>query len=198
MNDELQKAAVRRCASELSRAIWYYRAWKALQEVERDNSANFIRLAELAMWDQMIAHVVKILSLNPKTGRGEKAGFWALCECRATEVEAICERQGCDLDPIRKVGVGLKHIRDKTHFHLDADGVSEPTEVWKKADITHDQLNAALSSSFTIINELHAIVFGASHPIWNYDGSDAKVIAEHANTYNLLYGGGCGETTRED
>jgi hypothetical protein len=187
MNDALQKAAVKRCASELVRAIWYYRAWKALQVVERDVTANFIYLAEIAMHDQMIANAAKVLSINKTTGKGEKAGFWGLHKVRRNEVDCICERLRIDLGAIRSVGEKLKVIRDKTHFHLDLIGVLAPKSIWHDANITHDQFDAALSSSFNIIGELHFLIMGKPFETWNYDGSDAKVIAEHADKHQLLY-----------
>jgi hypothetical protein len=187
MKVDLQKAAIRRCASELVRAIWYHRAWKALQEVEREDSANFIRLAEIAMGDQMITHAAKVLSINKATGKGETTGFWSLHKCRAIEVGDICDRLGFELDPIRHVGESLKYIRDKTHFHLDPLGVLNPKSVWNEANITHDQFELALSTSFDILAELHRLITGVSYDTWKYDGSDAKVIAEHADKHQLLF-----------
>ncbi len=107
MNVDLQKAAVRRCASEITRCIWYYRAWKSLQYVERADTANFIRLSELALHDQMIAHAVKVLHRREQNGGGERTGLWALRSARGPEFDQICEQRSIDLDVIRKVGVGL-------------------------------------------------------------------------------------------
>ncbi|SDO35086.1 hypothetical protein SAMN04488061_0964 [Filomicrobium insigne] len=191
MNDELQKAAVRRCASELSRAIWYYRAWKALQEVERDDTANFIRLAELAMGDQMVTHVIKVLRNQ------EEAGFWRLCRFRKDEVRDICRRLNLDLAPVKKVGERLQYIRNKTHFHLDEIGVKNPKAIWKeKGGITHNEFDAALETSAAVVRELYQVIMGEPYVAGNYDGSDAKAIAEHANAHDLIYRERCPETAR--
>ena len=187
MDEAFEKGAVKRCASELSRAIWYYRAWKALQEVERHNSANFIHLAELAMGDQMITHATKVLSINVTNGKFEEGGFWALYKSRQCDVDLICLRLGVCLDPIRKVGASLKLIRDKTHFHLDREGVLNPKFIWQEANITHDQFDIALSTTFAIIGELHFLINGTAYEAWQYDGSDAKLIAQHADQHDLLF-----------
>jgi hypothetical protein len=171
MDLSFQRAAVKRCASELMRATWYYRCWKQLQGVERIESANFIFLAETAMHDQMIAHAIKVLSMN-SNGRG-----------------AICSHHSIDLEPVRVVGKGLRLIRDKTHMHLDEVGVMIPAEIWNTADITHDQFDGALSLSLVVIKDLYRIIRNENYESWEYDGADARVIAEHANEHDLLLNG---------
>ena len=139
------------------------------------------------MGDQMITHASKVLGMNTKSGKGEAAGFWSLYDCRRAEVDAICARLDLDLSCMRVVGSGLKHIRDKTHFHLDPIGVKDPRSVWEHADITHNQFDAALTTGNAIIGELHIRIRGEPYDAWEYDGSDAKVIAQHANKHGLLY-----------
>lgn len=187
MDETLQNAAVRRCASELSRAIWYAAAVRSLQDADRDDTANFIRLAEIAMGDQMIAHAVKVLSIDVRNGRGEVAGLWSLCKCWKEKVEEICKGHYIDLDHIRRVGDKLYHIRNKTHFHLDRNGVISSKTVWKDANIKSHEFDKALSQSYVIIYELYNAITGIIYQTWEYDGSDAKIIAQHANKHNLLY-----------
>lgn len=186
LNNDEQGYAVRRCASELCRAIWYGLAVEGLQRRDRDATANFIFLAELAMYDQMVAHAIKVLSYRPGN-RYEQAGFWALRTARASEVDDICQRLGLELGPVAEVGEKLLIIRDKTHFHLDLLGVSDPAARWKEANITYGQLKEALNTSLAVVKELHVEILGAPFDTFDYDGSDAKVIADHAERHRLLY-----------
>ena len=125
MNKEEQKAAVQRCASELMRATWYRSAWKALKGCDRDDTANFVRLAEIAFGDQAFAHAIKVLQLK-KNGDGEEAGFWSLCRDRQADVDALCRRLGIDIETIKPLSRALNHVRDKTHFHLDQGRIISP------------------------------------------------------------------------
>jgi hypothetical protein len=128
----------------------------------------------------MLGHAIKVLD------RREKAGFWYLVSKKRAVVTELCARHNILLDDVRIVVKKLQRIRDKTHFHLDKQGVMTPRKVWKEAGLTRGELERAIDASLRLLCALHKEIRGTQFHIPYYDGSDARRIAEHAYEHNLL------------
>ena len=74
--------------------------------------------------------------------------------------------------------------RDKTHFHLDKKGVRNPGAIWKKADISFDELDRAMDASFKLLRFLHKELHNETFPEIEYDGSDAVPIAKFCEQFH--------------
>jgi hypothetical protein len=179
MNDDVLKAAVARCASELSRAIFYRRAYKALREAPVYSGPNFIHLAMIAFGDMAVVHASKVLREK------ERAGFWAIVCARKIEANDICNRLGVKLTAIKSTANKLQNIRDKTLMHLDPIGVTDPRSVWLAANVTNDEFDQAVENAYAVVRGLHEAILGRAFYVQDYDGSDAKLIAEAVDKMGL-------------
>jgi len=181
MSDKFKMKAVARCTSEIERASLYSKAIAGIAVAETDHAIDFIRLAYIAMYDQMITHAIKVLD------RREKAGLYALMKLYPKFVVGTCSAYDIELDSVSSIVEGLQHIRDKTHMHLDKKGVLNPEQVWSDAGITRDQFDAAISTSFQLLCHLHEHITSKVYVVSEYDGTDATRIAEHAYQNELLF-----------
>jgi hypothetical protein len=173
---------VARCANEMARAAMYWRAVHALGRAEYDDGVHFIRLARLAMFDQMFAHVIKVLSIQ-----AEEKGLWYLINQRKHFVQNLLPEHRCLIKPLRKMAENrLRLIRNKTHFHLDERRVLDAPGVWKEAAIYWGELAETIDASLQLLCLLHKEIRGQDYDIPYYDSSDATRVAEHADKHGLL------------
>jgi hypothetical protein len=181
LDTRLAKQAIVRCLDEVGKAILYKRALRGLYRAETDHGIDFARLSAWALYDQMFAHAIKVL--HPR----EKAGLWYLIRRYKKETSQICAQERILLGHIRAIAKGLRLIRDKTHFHLDARGVLEPSAIWKEANITGRQFDEALDAGFRLLCHLHKRIKGNDYELPDYDGEDATrilTLADHADLFN--------------
>jgi hypothetical protein len=178
MTESIEQRAVTRCANEIGKAILYARAFKGLCKADGYYGIDFIRLAEWAFFDQMFAHAIKALN------KREQSGLFFLLE----RLDPSGTRYSHKLDNVKKIEPKLKLVRDKTHFHLDRQGVRNPSAIWEKADISFDLLEAAINDAFSIISDMFRSLHGTSFELPTYDGSDATRVAELAYNSKLLEG----------
>ena len=175
MTVTLEQRIVARCADELGRSLLYLRAIRGLVDAQTNHAIDFIRLAYWALHDQMLTHVIKVLDDR------EKAGLCSLIESNAETVEALCSEHGLNLALVVRVQPKLKRIRDKTHLHLDKQGVLDPKQVWRAADLSYGELESAMETAFRLLALLHQKLRGAVYELPAYDGADATALAKIAS-----------------
>jgi len=178
--ETLEQRAVARCIDEAGRAILYGRALAGLEAADSYHGVDFIQLAYWALFDQMIAHSIKVLVTR------ERHGFWYLVKRHKQMVHELCVYNGLSLKAIKDIDGSLLHIRDKTHFHLDKAGVKNPKKIWRDAKLKRSDLKQALEIAFVILAALHAEIRNVDYYLPPYDASDAKAIAEHASQNDLV------------
>jgi len=88
-----------------------------------------------ALFNDYIAHSIKVLE-----DRGNAASCWYLYRSRQDVFDAAAREFAIDLAKILAMTKKLKHVRDKTHFHIDRNGVLDPKVVWSDADINGKEL----------------------------------------------------------
>ncbi len=74
----------------------------------------------------------------------------------------------------------LKHVRDKTHFHIDKKAVIDTKQVWRDAKITPKEVHDAFLCMIRILQPLYKEEFGEVFPM-DYNEDEAKRIAKIAN-----------------
>jgi hypothetical protein len=177
--ESLAQRAVHRCCDEIGRSILYLKAIRAIHEGETSHGIDFIHLALLALHDQMVAHTIKVLL------KKEQAGFWYLYREYESDCQQFCRERGYDVDvDIAALEPGLRHVRNKTHFHLDREGVQDPRAIWTKAGVTWRQIERALTVCYAILDFLHEKLRGTKFPMPEYDGSDAAKAAKFVEGLN--------------
>jgi len=175
-----RKALIRNL-NEAGRAMLERRAMIGLEKANTYHSMDFIRIAYDALFNDMIAHVIKVFE-----DRSDVASFWYIKRCKEKEVSNFAEEHGIDLSKLATIKDSLKHIRDKTLFHIDRDAVKNPKKVWEEAKVTGKQLASAIDEVYSILDHLYQLEIGKSFPLPEYDGSDATSIAKFAENINLI------------
>jgi len=175
MDSQTYKRALIRNLNETGMAILEYRALVGLEKADSYHYWDFFRVAYKALFNDIIAHSVKVLDTDKRS-----ATFWSLYAAKKDVVDAFAKEKSYDLDFLKALSgrSKLKHIRDKTLFHIDKNAVLEPKKVWKTARIKGKELISALESVWDILQYLHLKEFRKQLPLPDYDGSDATKIIE--------------------
>lgn len=71
--------------------------------------------------------------------------------CKEKEIETLWRASGSK-DKLDKISKDLKHIRDKSHFHIDRKGTIDSEEVWREAGIKPEFLKECLLISYDVLN----------------------------------------------
>jgi hypothetical protein len=171
--------ALQRNLNEIGRAILNRRAIIGLLKAETFHALGFIRLSNWALFNDMIAHSIKVLEK-----RKGNASFYYIYSLKEKEINKFIAENGIDFDRINNTADSLLHIRDKTHFHIDRKAVEYSKKVWHDGGVSGNQLAAVLDDLFIILNYLHYNEFGEPFELPEYDGSDATEIAKFAERLN--------------
>lgn len=177
-NDESRyKRALLRNLNEVGWAILERRAMVGLEKARTHQAINFIGIAYDAMLNDMIAHAIKLFEDSSRV-----ASFWYVKRCKEKEVAEFVARNKLDISKLEKTRDSLKHIRERTHFHIDKDAVIDPNAIWDEAKVTGRQLAEAIDIAWKILDHLHILDTGDNFRLPKYSGVDATKIAKYANT----------------
>ena len=176
MNTETRycKALIRNL-NEAGRAILERRAMVGLEKANTYHDMDFIRLAYDALFNDMIGHAIKLFEDTSRV-----ASFWYIKRCKGKEISDFVNKNNIDLGKIDTIRDSLKHIRNKTHFHIDRDAVKNAKHIWKQAKITGRQLADAIDCAWMVLDYLYTLETGQKFSMPEYDGSDATRIAKYA------------------
>src|SRR5262249_2927214 len=122
--------ALTRNVNEIIAAILERRALVGIEKAQSAHRWDFFRVAYYALFNDMIAHCMRALDRN-----AQSASFWYLYRCEQKAIDQFVTQSRIEWSLIEAMTDKLKHVRDKTHFHVDGDAVFDPGAVWKAADI---------------------------------------------------------------
>ena len=91
-----------------------------------------------------------------------------------------------DIDKLCVIADKLKIIRDKTHFHIDRDGVIAPKDIWEKANLTGKDLAKAIDIGWKSLNYLHKQKIGNIFYFPKYNGTDITKIIKIAKREGII------------
>jgi hypothetical protein len=175
MSDDRYRQALIRITNEIVAAVLERRALIGLEQAGTGYRWDFFRVAYHGMFNDMIAHCIRALDRSSKS-----ASFLYIYRCKHAEIDKFVNQAKIDWSLIVSMTDKLKHVRDKTHFHIDRNAVLNPQEIWKAADIRGKQLGDCLDSLWAIVDFLHARHFGLPFSAPSYDGTDAARIVKAA------------------
>lgn len=135
------------------------------------HALDFFRIAEQALSNDLRSHLMKVFD-RPK----DTASFWKILEECYDESSIAIKKSGADIDRIKSISTGLKHIRDKTHFHIDRKAVCNPREIYNEAKVTYDDIDYLLDFGFKILSYIYQVKTGQERELPQYDGSDVPDI----------------------
>lgn len=156
-----------RCLAELSNAIIKRRALIAMDKVDSYHGLDFFRVVKHALYNDVLAHAMRVFDSTRNS-----ASFGHILKKDAVAAERAFANLQIDRVRLEKCANGLKDIRNKTHFHIDAIALNDPSQVWKGADVTGDDLGYLLESGFSVLSSLYLEHTGIEFTIPPYDGSD--------------------------
>jgi hypothetical protein len=125
-----------------------------------------------SLFNDYISRCIKVLERS-----SQSASFWYIYKTNAKRVDDYCAATGIDLSEIEAFVPKLKHVRDKTHFHIDFDGVLDPKQTWADADINGKALGAALDSIWKILTHLQELLALPEVSLPHYTIKSAKEAA---------------------
>jgi hypothetical protein len=115
---------------------------------------------------------------------GQSASFWYVVRTDEAVAKRAAKAGDVSLDEIRRLSEPFKHIRDKTHFHIDRDAVLDPSKIWARAGLTGDELGDVLDATWKVLAGIWRELRGESYDIPEYDGSDVvKIIRAYKAAY---------------
>lgn len=145
---ERYKSAIARNLAELQRAIHNRDAMVAL-EAERATGYSIFRIAYLALYNDYMAHAMKVFEVSKRV-----ASFWYLYRTDKGLVDRFAQVTSIDLGSLEDMSVKLKSVRDSTHFHIDADTVSDTKRIWRDAGIKGSALSKAIDDAWLLVRHL--------------------------------------------
>jgi len=166
--------ALRRNLFELRYALSERNAINSLAACVPTSGWTFLTYVYISLSNDMFAHSMKVLDTHP-----DSVSFWFLYRCHKEQLDVELAQAGLDLAEIRRLTASLKHVRDKTHFHIDRNAVFDPTVVWQDANITGDAFNRTVGGLWTALGTLyrqeHGTAFG--QPLYGAEDIPAIVSA---------------------
>jgi hypothetical protein len=169
-NDRYPKALIR-SINEVALAIYERRALIGVEQAGINPGWDFFRFAYHGMFNDMLAHCMRALDKN-----SQSSSFWYIYRCERKAVDEYVEKANLDWSLIEAMTDKLKIVRDKTHFHIDRNAVTNPEEIWRLADIRGLQLGICLDSVLGILNALYVRQYGLPFSAPDYDGTDVVRI----------------------
>lgn len=175
-------AAVRRTFAEANNAILKLVAYNALCAADITYAGmSFFVVASQALHNDMIAHAMRALDEHR-----DAASFWYVKRCNEQVTAAAASAAGVDLSALESTSAKLRHIREKTHFHVDRQAVLDPSQVWQAAGVTGDEFNDSLHAVASVMSGVEVHLFGGEPlVVTEYDGSDVERIVK---AYEHIHG----------
>src|SRR5262245_21537267 len=140
--------AIERNLAELQRAILNRITLVGL-EAAAPLTRDFLKLTYYAFFNDYVAHSIKVFDRNKQS-----TSFWYIHRTNAKPVSAAARKHAVSLSALSDVSDKLKKIRDRTHFHIDSQGVLDPQAIWRDADLRGKELAQAVDGAWLILLDL--------------------------------------------
>lgn len=176
-NETRYQRALKRNLHEVGRALLEQKAMVGLEKAETNHAVDFIRISYDALFNDYFSHAIKALDKHV-----DSASFWYIKRCKEKETNNYIRENNIDIESLIKVSESLKHVRDKTHFHIDKDAVKNPKKIWSEASIKGSALATCLNNVWDILNYLYKLEFKEEFYYPEYNGGDATKIAKFAES----------------
>jgi len=132
---------------------------------------SFFRYAYYSLKNDLIAHGIKVLDKHK-----DSASFWYIYHCKKDEIDKYLADKNFSIDKVEELSQKLKTVRDKTHFHIDEDGVFDPNKIWESEGITGNEFNLVFEFLWKLVNNLYISHFSEPFRDYIYEGKDIKRI----------------------
>lgn len=144
-------AAISRNLAELQRALLNRRAMVAIETIG-GISNSVLKVVYFALFNDYVAHCIKVFERSSGA-----ASFWYIYDTNQKPLNEYARNHRIDICSFEPLTEKLKHVRDKTHFHIDRDGVLDPHAVWDEAGLNGQQLADAVDHAWELLNALQTL-----------------------------------------
>lgn len=179
-------AALSRTFAEISNATLKLIAYNALcKEKITFSGMSFFVIAQHALYNDMIAHAIRVLDEHR-----DVAAFWYIHKCHPRSVETGIVKAGLDIQAVRATSAKLRHIREKTHFHIDRATVHSSARVWQNAGVTGDEFSTMLKVIAEVLSDINVeILHGQPMHLTDYNGTDIpRLVGAFEKVYGKVHG----------
>jgi len=162
--------------NEVRKAWFEWRSLMAIESVQHPfPTSSFFHLVHSAMFNDALGHLMKVLDRHK-----DSASFWYIYKQKGNTINEL-QKNKDRIETLKHLADSkrLKHIRDRTHFHIDKKAVVEPAQIWQDADISSKEIYSALLDLIIILQALAKDEFG-NHFSMNFDVNEAKYLARIA------------------
>ncbi len=166
--------ALTRNLNEVLMALYECTALKRLEESypEVVYDEDFFGIAHDALFNDMIAHSAKLFDKHR-----DSASFWYIYQQKEEDIEGEWNDTN-NLDTLELISKKLKHVRDKTHFHIDKKGVVDTKSVWRAADFKLEFLEDCLLLAYETLNYVFKLETDADFG-WKSDTYTGQEISHY-------------------
>lgn len=180
INENRLRAALKRNFAEVNNAILKRTAYNELCTAGFTYTGmSFFVIADQALFNDMIASAIRVFDDHK-----DVSSLWYVIRCNEAVAQRAATQCGVNIEKLREIVPKLRHIRDKTHFHIDRKAVEAPKEVWKDADLSGNELTKALYDAAALIAKIKQETYGGElQPLVPYDGSDVHEIVKAYMTF---------------
>ncbi|MCU0651335.1 MAG: hypothetical protein MUC39_00065 [Candidatus Omnitrophica bacterium] len=182
--------AIKRNLFELAHALLELKALTAWDRYTDENEIyvhgeSYFSISQKALFNDMVSHAIKVLELDKC---GDSSTFWYILKTDTLVLKNLKDYSEEKIYSLQSLAVKLKHVRDKTHFHLDKNGILDHHKIWQEADIKGRELSEGLKYLFGLLCGLYKNIFKESflyHPD-DYDDTDLIKLLNFAASSDLI------------
>lgn len=179
MDNKYQKA-LNRNLNEVRDAWFEWRSLLAMEGVQYPYpESSFFDVAHKAIFNCAMGHLMKVLDTHK-----DCASFWYIYKEKKEIIENLhgaAER----IESLEKLSKAerLKHIRDKTHFHIDKQAVMDSRQVWREANLTSKEIYDAVLNLIYILQPLYRDEFGEPFPMDYSAEKEIKYLVQESKKF---------------
>ncbi|HEB28614.1 MAG TPA: hypothetical protein ENI05_12715 [Porticoccus sp.] len=169
-SDKRYIRTVERIAAE---AFWLYTYQKALCGLTVDAiGLDFFRVSLNALKDARIIRLIRVLEDDSKV-----SSFWYLVRANEKLMKKTAKESAFNIQAAKILADKFIGIRNKTFVHIDKQRVFDPSELYKEASITHDEIDDFVNGLWRLMQRLHIALLGKEIEGDNYTGEDIRHLA---------------------
>ena len=159
---------------------------RIMRQLERSGlhfGLEFFRFVWMALFNDRIARAAWVFDEHR-----DAHGYWYIAGKKRAAAHAAIARHQIDTVLLVSLSTRLGTVRDKTIAHIDRLSAIDPKAVWRKAGITHRELQVGLMSVRRVVGDIFRLHQGHNFEVPEYDAKDARAILDAAKRDGVIKG----------